>query len=119
MNKANSIEEKTTEEITAKEITREEPTEEKADEKRYFVYILECADHTLYTGYTTDLERRLRTHNAGKGAKYTKTRRPVRLVYYEDFPEKGQALSREAAIKNLTRAQKLALIEESEPYTDS
>lgn len=100
-------------------MTKAHHIEENQEEKRYFVYILECADHTLYTGYTTDLKRRLDTHNAGKGAKYTKSRRPVRMVYHEDFPEKSQALSREAAIKTLTRAQKLALIEEGEKQTDS
>ena len=59
-----------------------------------YVYILRCADGSLYTGWTNDLEKRVKTHNAGKGAKYTKTRLPVELVYYEEYEEKGEALSR-------------------------
>lgn len=57
-----------------------------------YVYILRCADGSLYTGWTNDLEKRVKTHNAGKGAKYTKTRLPVELVYYEEYEEKGEAL---------------------------
>ena len=76
----------------------------------HYVYIVECADGTLYTGWTTHLEQRLSRHNAGAGAKYTRARRPVRLVYYETMPQKSEALRREAAIKHLTRAQKLTLI---------
>ena len=59
-----------------------------------YVYILRCADESLYTGWTNDLEKRVKTHNAGKGAKYTKTRLPVELVYFEEYVEKGDALSR-------------------------
>ena len=59
-----------------------------------YVYILRCADGSLYTGWTNDLKKRVKTHNAGKGAKYTKTRLPVELVYYEEYEEKGEALSR-------------------------
>ena len=81
-------------------------------ENKHFVYILECRDHTLYTGWTTDLTVRLSAHNDGAaGAKYTRTRRPVRLVYFEEFEDKGAALKRERAIKKLTRRQKLSLIE--------
>ncbi len=76
----------------------------------YYVYILKCNDNTLYTGYTDDPERRLQVHNAGKGAKYTRSRLPVELVYQEAQPDKSTALRREAAIKRLSRAQKLALI---------
>lgn len=76
----------------------------------YHVYILRCADGTLYTGCTNDLERRLRTHNAGKGAKYTRARLPVELVYAEEAADKSQALRREAAIKALPRSEKLELI---------
>lgn len=76
-----------------------------------YVYILKCADGTLYTGWTTDLEHRLRMHNEGRGAKYTRSRRPVQLVYSEACPDKNAALSREAAVKKLSRAQKLRLIE--------
>ena len=76
----------------------------------WYVYILRCADDTLYTGSTTDPERRVKTHNSGKGAKYTRSRLPVALVYQESLPDKSAALRREAAIKRLTRQQKLDLI---------
>ena len=75
----------------------------------HFVYILLCADGSLYTGWTTDLEKRLKTHNEGKGAKYTRSRLPVKLLYYEEFDCKSDALKREAAIKKLTRQQKFDL----------
>lgn len=75
-----------------------------------FVYIVECKDGTLYTGWTTDAERRVRIHNLGQGAKYTRSRRPVTLVYLEKIGEKSDALKREAAIKKLRRPQKLKLI---------
>jgi len=76
----------------------------------HFVYILVCEDDTLYCGYTNDLEARLQAHNSGKGAKYTKSRLPVRMVYHESFETKSEALKREAAIKKLTRNEKLKLI---------
>ncbi len=76
----------------------------------HFVYILRCRDGSLYTGWTTHLEERVRTHNLGRGAKYTRSRRPVQLVYWEQYPDKGQALRREQAIKRLSREEKLALI---------
>lgn len=77
----------------------------------YFIYILECADGTLYTGYTTDLEKRVVAHNASKtGAKYTRGRRPVTLIYKEAFRTLSKALKREIAIKRLSREEKLALI---------
>lgn len=76
----------------------------------FYVYMLRCADGTLYTGYTDDPERRVRVHNAGKGAKYTRSRLPVELVYREALGDKSAALRREREIKKLTRAQKLALI---------
>ena len=77
----------------------------------YFVYILQCADDTLYTGITTDIERRVEEHNSSdKGAKYTKLRRPVALVYSEESEDRSSASKREYAIKKLTRAQKLELI---------
>ena len=75
-----------------------------------FVYIVECADKTLYTGWTTDIERRLKAHNAGKGARYTRERRPVRLVYTEEVADRGAALKRELKIKRMRRSQKLKLI---------
>lgn len=77
-----------------------------------WVYILECADGTLYTGWTYDLEARLAAHNAGTASKYTRTRRPVRMVYWERAGGKGDALRREWALKQLTRAQKLSIIHE-------
>lgn len=76
----------------------------------FYVYMLRCADGTLYTGYTDDPERRARVHNAGKGAKYTRSRLPVELVYRETLEDKSTALRREREIKRLTREQKLALI---------
>lgn len=72
----------------------------------HFVYIVKCSDDTYYTGYTTDIEQRIQTHNAGKGAKYTKSRRPVSLVYQEAFATKSEALQREYAIKQLSRKEK-------------
>ena len=76
----------------------------------YFVYLLECADGSLYTGFTVDLERRVATHNAGKGGKYTRSRLPVRLVYSETYDTEHEARSREWHVKRLSRGQKLALI---------
>ncbi len=75
-----------------------------------YVYIALCADGTLYTGWTTDLKRREEAHNAGKGAKYVRSRLPVKIVYFEEFGDKSEALKREIAIKKLTRAEKLELI---------
>ena len=77
----------------------------------YYVYILKCRDNTLYTGITTDLENRLKKHNSGVGAKYTRGRAPVELMYYESGLDKSQALKREIAIKKLTRIKKEKLIE--------
>lgn len=75
-----------------------------------YTYILRCADGTLYTGWTNDLEKRLAAHNAGTGAKYTRPRRPVTLVYHEMFETKEAAMRREWEIKHLSRRQKLRLI---------
>ena len=75
-----------------------------------FTYIVECSDHTLYTGWTNDLEKRIEAHNTGKGAKYTKTRRQVRLVYFETFATKEEAMSREYHIKRMSRQEKIKLI---------
>jgi putative endonuclease len=72
-------------------------------------YIVQCSDGTLYTGWTVDIERRVSQHNKGLGAKYTKTRRPVKLVYVEEQPDKKTALKRERAIKALARKKKLEL----------
>ncbi|MBQ1531028.1 MAG: GIY-YIG nuclease family protein [Solobacterium sp.] len=80
----------------------------------YYVYILECADGTFYTGYTTDPEHRLKMHNAGKGAKYTRSRCPCRLVYTEVFDNKSAALSREWHLKHeLSHDQKEKLVNEN------
>ncbi len=75
-----------------------------------YVYMIECSDGSYYTGYTNDLKKRLAAHNAGKGAKYTKSRRPVRLIYQENFDNKKDALKREYAIKQLARSEKETLI---------
>lgn len=75
-----------------------------------YTYILKCADGTLYTGWTNDLDRRLAAHNAGKGGKYTRSRRPVSLIYYETYDTKEEAMRREWAIKQLSREEKLELI---------
>ena len=75
-----------------------------------YCYILRCADGTLYTGWTNDLEARLKTHNAGKGGRYTRARLPVELVYREEFETKEEAMSREWHLKRLTRQEKLRLI---------
>ena len=72
--------------------------------------MLKCSDGTLYTGWTNDLEKRVEAHNSGKGAKYTKARRPVELAYYEEFETKEQAMKREYAIKQLGRKEKQELI---------
>lgn len=74
-----------------------------------YCYILECSDGTYYTGWTTDPERRLAQHNKGTGARYTKTRRPVKLVYLEEQADKRSALKRERAIKALPRKKKMEL----------
>lgn len=75
-----------------------------------YTYILSCGDGTLYTGWTNDLDRRLAAHNAGRGGKYTRARLPVTLVYSEEYDTKEQAMSREWEIKQMTRAEKLKLI---------
>ena len=77
----------------------------------HFVYLLRCADDTLYTGYTTDPQRRVAEHDAGEGAKYTRGRTPVELVHVESFAEKSAAMSREYEIKQLSRAGKEPLID--------
>ncbi|AVO03109.1 MULTISPECIES: GIY-YIG nuclease family protein [Staphylococcus] len=77
----------------------------------HYIYIVRCKDDTLYTGYTNNVQARIEKHNAGKGAKYTKTRRPVVLVYQEGYETKSEAMKREYEIKTFTRTQKLQLIE--------
>jgi putative endonuclease len=78
----------------------------------FYCYILECSDGTYYSGWSTDPQRRLLQHNRGTGARYTRSRRPVRLVYMEEQPDKAGALKRERAIKALKRSQKQKLIRE-------
>ena len=76
-----------------------------------YTYIVRCKDDTLYCGWTNNLEKRIASHNTGTGAKYTKTRLPVELVYFESFDTKEEAMRREYAIKQLSRKEKLKLIE--------
>lgn len=83
-------------------------------EQGNYIYILKCNDGSLYTGWTNDLERRVKAHNAGKGAKYTKSRRPVELVYFESFSTKQEAMRREWEIKQLSRVEKCKLIQVKE-----
>lgn len=83
-----------------------------ADKERNYTYILRCSDESLYTGWTNNLEGRIKMHNSGKGAKYTRSRGPVELVYFEEFLTKSEAMGREAAIKKMKRSEKLKLIEE-------
>ncbi len=75
-----------------------------------YTYILRCADGSLYTGWTNNLEKRIEQHNSGKGAKYTKGRRPVKLAYYEEFDTKEEAMRREWEIKKMTRKEKETLL---------
>ncbi len=78
-----------------------------------YTYLLRCADGTLYCGWTNDLEKRLKAHNAGRGSKYTRVRRPVKLLWCESFDTRQEAMSREYHIKRMTREDKLRLAEES------
>ena len=78
----------------------------------YYAYLLQCADNTNYAGYTNDLSQRIEAHNNGIGAKYTRSRLPVKLMYYEGFTSKSEALKREATLKRLSRKQKIKLIED-------
>lgn len=75
-----------------------------------YTYVVKCSDGTFYTGWTNNLEKRIACHNAGKGAKYTKTRRPVALVYYETFETKEDAMRREYAIKQMSRTEKEKMV---------
>ena len=86
----------------------------KKEDGQNYTYLLECADGTLYCGWTNHLEQRVAAHNAGTGGKYTRSRRPVRLVWSESFGTKQEAMSREARIKRLSRAEKLRLIREGQ-----
>lgn len=84
-----------------------------------WVYILRCADDTLYCGWTNDLDHRLKTHNSGKGAKYTRSRLPVELVYSEALESTSAALHRECEIKKLSRKEKMELIEKGKKSTEN
>lgn len=79
-----------------------------------YTYIVRCADDTFYTGWTNDIEKRLQAHNSGGGAKYTRSRLPVTLVYYESYETKEEAMSREWHIKRMTRAQKMKLFSDNQ-----
>lgn len=81
-----------------------------ATSNNHVMYVLECADGTYYTGYTNDLEKRIAVHNSGKGAKYTRARRPVHCIYFEVFENKHDAMSAEYYFKRLTRQQKINYI---------
>lgn len=87
---------------------------EAEQENRNYTYLVRCADGTLYCGWTNDLDKRIKAHNEGRGAKYTRSRRPVTLVYWEEFSTKTEAMQREAAVKKLTRQQKERLIARKE-----
>jgi len=82
---------------------------EAESKEMYYTYIVECKDGTFYTGWTTDVTRRIIEHNEGKGAKYTRARNPVQLRHYEEFMTKQEAMKREYAIKQLSRKQKMQL----------
>lgn len=86
---------------------------EQKEASYFYAYMLRCADETLYSGYTTDLKRRVAAHNSGTGAKYTRSRRPVELVWAEKYSTKHEAMQREAALKKLKRADKLRLLEQA------
>lgn len=85
-------------------------TDKQKQHQGNYTYIVKCSDETLYTGWTNNLKKRLEAHNSGKGAKYTKNRCPVELVYFEEYDTKQEAMKREYAIKQLSRQKKLALI---------
>ena len=93
----------------AKNNTETDPYEDSPSKN--YVYLLRCVDDSLYCGWTTNLEQRIKAHKEGTGAKYTKSRRPVELVYYEIYEDRHEALSREWHIKRLPRKEKLELIE--------
>ena len=84
-----------------------------------YCYMVECADGTLYTGWTTDLRRRVAAHNAGRGSRYTRMHRPVKLVYFEHLPNRSEAMRREAQIKRMKRSAKLAQISKFKSQTPS
>lgn len=86
-----------------------------AEQNACYCYMVECEDGTFYTGWTTDVERRVSEHNAGRGARYTKYRRPVELVYVEELPDRSAAMSREHQLKKLSHHKKALLTQEFTP----
>ena len=82
--------------------------------KKYYAYMLLCSDGSIYSGYTVNLEKRILSHNKGKGAKYTRSRLPVKLVYYEIFNTKAEAMKKEAALKRLSHMDKIKMINDFE-----
>ena len=88
-------------------------------EKKWYVYILRCGDGSLYTGITDDVQRRLEMHRSGKGAKYTRGRGPLKLRHREELPDKGAALKREYAIKQLSKTEKVTLFSEKQQEKES
>ena len=86
---------------------------ENQERKKHYAYMLRCSDGSIYSGYTTDPHRREKVHNSGKGAKYTRTRLPVKLVYFEEFDNKTDAMKREYAFKQLTHKEKEEIIKNS------
>ena len=86
---------------------------ENQERKKHYAYMLRCSDGSIYSGYTTDPHRREKVHNSGKGAKYTRTRLPVKLVYFEEFDNKIDAMKREYAFKQLTHKEKEEIIKNS------
>lgn len=86
--------------------------------KVYYTYILLCRDGTLYIGYTDDLVRRIKAHRSGKGAKYTRARLPVKLLYWEKYADKSSAMRREYALKQWTRAEKMVLLQEKQQWIE-
>lgn len=85
-------------------------------ENKHFLYVLQCADGTFYTGYTNNLEKRIATHNAGKGAKYTRIRLPVKCIYFEQYETKQQAMRAEYFFKRKTRQQKMEYMKKGENH---
>lgn len=83
---------------------------------KHFAYMLRCGDNTIYSGYTNNLQKRIQAHNSGKGAKYTSARLPVKLIYFEEFETKSNAMKREAQLKRLSKAEKEKLASSFNSY---
>ena len=105
------------EQRAAKQKPKSKISEQKSQE--CYCYMVECADGTLYTGWTTDLRRRMAAHNAGRGSRYTQMHRPVKLVYFEHLPNRSEAMRREVQIKRMKRSAKLAQISKFKSQTPS